>query len=478
MSYCQLCFFFLLLFCSPLLSEEGSFFTSDEWQQIGQQLPTDQDLIVFRDGKKVLGTVESIPLLHFSFGDMLLCVEDVLGISFSETAGQLKTQYITTRGFNLICSYLEKTFAFTERKAILEKSRRSTKNKLSYESIKREYDPKSISFILLHPRKEQVAQHTPFHNIRLKNGDQFPALLSSVPIVLSDGWKEQQLCLTDILSVEFEGGLHGTVLKGGVRRPLSYSFTKDPFVELHAAYQATSMKLPWERMECIFADNGEYYVPKAALSTRINIEDKVALSQIVIQDDEEELQKIAAKPGQADLSKMLYVPAGKFRITSPSGGAQNLLPTAKAPSYLIDLKGYYIDTQFVTNEQYRDFVEATGHKMPSHWARGALPPGFEHHPVVNVTHEDAKAYAAWVGKRLPTEIEWEIASGKFAGTLPDPLLGRFAEWTDTRLGDEATHNFVLRRKVTASEKAPAPRFSLPMSGANTFTGFRCALDER
>lgn len=69
---------------------------------------------------------------------------------------------------------------------------------------------------------------------------------------------------------------------------------------------------------------------------------------------------------------------------------------------------FSIDRFEVTNAQYTAFVAATGHAS----AGFADDPEFNRadQPVTGVQHADARAFCAWAGKRLPTELEWEKAA--------------------------------------------------------------------
>jgi formylglycine-generating enzyme required for sulfatase activity len=80
------------------------------------------------------------------------------------------------------------------------------------------------------------------------------------------------------------------------------------------------------------------------------------------------------------------------------------------------LKPFWIDTNLVTNAQYKQFLDAS-HYHPSDplnflrdWKDGMFPAGWEQKPVTWVSLEDARAYAKWAGKRLPHEWEWQYAA--------------------------------------------------------------------
>ena len=103
------------------------------------------------------------------------------------------------------------------------------------------------------------------------------------------------------------------------------------------------------------------------------------------------------------------------------------------PYQQVELDAFWIDRYPVTNAEYLAFVEATEHPRPAWWARwgGVFPAEYADHPVVGVSGTDATAYAQWLGKRLPTAAEWEVAMGHREGSLfawgddwPGPLALR------------------------------------------------------
>ena len=91
----------------------------------------------------------------------------------------------------------------------------------------------------------------------------------------------------------------------------------------------------------------------------------------------------------------------------------------------VQLSPYAIDLTPVTNAEFAEFLKATDYKPKhfenflKHWKNGTFPPGLDDHPVVYVDLNDARAYAKWAGKRLPTEEEWQYAAqGPYKQTYP------------------------------------------------------------
>ena len=98
------------------------------------------------------------------------------------------------------------------------------------------------------------------------------------------------------------------------------------------------------------------------------------------------------------LSEMVFVPSGAFRM------GNDLFPDER-PIHAVTLPSFYIDRHEVTRGRYFLFAQQTGE------AEESLPSQEEKElPVVQVSWTQATRYAAWIGKRLPTEAEWEKAA--------------------------------------------------------------------
>ena len=145
------------------------------------------------------------------------------------------------------------------------------------------------------------------------------------------------------------------------------------------------------------------------------------------------------------LKNMTLIPAGYFNLGSMNGLDD------EAPVVKVWIDSFYIDNHEVTNHEYKEFCDSTKTPYPVN------PPGDTSYfsrntdyPVINVTWNDAAAFAKWSGKRLPTEAEWEKAAK--AGSDFKYFCG------DSITGDDA--NF-LGKQGTDKWKHASPVGSFP-----------------
>jgi iron(II)-dependent oxidoreductase len=162
-----------------------------------------------------------------------------------------------------------------------------------------------------------------------------------------------------------------------------------------------------------------------------------------------------APPGACDATRfdgMVRVEAGDYPVgTSTAAGAYD----NERPCHRVHLDAFEIDAAPVTNAAYLEFmadggytrrelwspsgwrwVDETGTAAPRYWRQTAggwttrsmdrVAPPAPDHPVIHVCHHEADAFARWAGKRLPTELEWEVA----ASWDPEAGAARSYPWGD------------------------------------------------
>ena len=102
---------------------------------------------------------------------------------------------------------------------------------------------------------------------------------------------------------------------------------------------------------------------------------------------------------------MVLIPGGEFVMGQKGDGAHG-------PAHAVRLNPFHMDKYEVTNTQFLKFCEATEARLPEFWRMKEFGSGpeFPNHPVVGIAWTEAKAYAEWASKRLPTEAEWEYAA--------------------------------------------------------------------
>jgi serine/threonine-protein kinase len=215
---------------------------------------------------------------------------------------------------------------------------------------------------------------------------------------------------------------------------------------------------------------------------------------------------------------MVLIAQGEFTM-----GSNESEELSEKPEHSVKVGSFYIDRTEVTNENYYEFVKVTRHPPPQDWIDGKFRPGEDKYPVVYVSWFDADAYARWLGKRLPTESEWEYAARgddkrlyPWGGSVFSPqnansketdknhpmpvgsypsgasrfgmldMAGNVAEWTasDYTLYPGSKANMEPGNKIirggsfffAASQAMVTTRWSVPPGTVKGYIGFRCAKD--
>ncbi|MGB0388776.1 MAG: bifunctional serine/threonine-protein kinase/formylglycine-generating enzyme family protein [Ardenticatenaceae bacterium] len=168
---------------------------------------------------------------------------------------------------------------------------------------------------------------------------------------------------------------------------------------------------------------------------------------------------VPALTSQKDGMTQLYVPAGEFLMGSQANDSD--ADQNEQPQRTVTLDAFWIDQTEVTNAMFGRFAQESGYQtdvqqvgsglvyLPSSdrweeiegtsWQQPVGPKstidGLGNYPVMQVSWNDANAYCEWVGRRLPTEAEWEKAArGTDGHQYPwgnDPVAGNLLNYCDT-----------------------------------------------
>ena len=148
-------------------------------------------------------------------------------------------------------------------------------------------------------------------------------------------------------------------------------------------------------------------------------------------------------PPAGSIEGMALIPAGEFQMGSDDGA------TDERPIHTVYVDAFYMDKYEVTNAQYKKFVDANpqwqkgridgrfhdGHYLQL-WKGNNYPEGKGDHPVGAMGWYAAMAYAQWMGKRLPTEAEWEKAAR-------GGLVGKTYPWGNTSDPTKANYDLAV-----------------------------------
>jgi hypothetical protein len=643
----------------PIFEQNDEFLTFTEWSEIYSQRCSSEDFIVLRDSNRLYGTLAQLPSIKYSFGEISFEPQDVAVVNCVQNQSQLILQYITREGQNFTGPAGNGKFQVLTGDLSQQNSR---------QRVKKDVEPKIVSLILLKERsRKNVRSDKRLFSLKLRNGDQFPALILTESLELSDGWKERSLNMDAIIELSFNGGVQGLVLEQHRPAQLGFHFLKNQYLMVQIPSYGSVLQLPWDQIQAIQAQNGGFFrepeegLPKiishplpdtideivlsnlqstfsdsfgntrgsllggahgamavhpkafkgldligmdklsppkalfneseadtwvmdiafdALIEKRVKTDEEIVreiAEALIFEDipridvdpeefdvialddiDEEEANRLAFealvkneekplnlaeielelesdladflatsflepfgeeiaeekiekkivqiedpsliaddlsnltpkliqdillgtvavdkdadltpqeiallkellgdeavfKPEETfekkeiDFAKMAYVAAGEL-IMSPTSPLEakakgTLIPLQNQVMLLVIAEGFYIDRTPVTNEEYELFVIAADYPSPRHWVNGKVPERQNNLPVVNVSYQDAKSYAVWCGKELPSTADWLRAQGNQAFQV-EPTLN---EWTTT------SHEKGQREVVTGNKTKP------------------------
>ncbi|SPE57296.1 conserved exported hypothetical protein [Verrucomicrobia bacterium] len=167
---------------------------------------------------------------------------------------------------------------------------------------------------------------------------------------------------------------------------------------------------------------GRFLRRQAQSSARTNLDTRTPTAITELVPVRERRVYLRPPPGMVELPaatlelriEMRVRECGFYDSAPPSGDVYNF--RTRRFDRTVAFPRLAMDEALVTNAQFAEFLAASRYrpKHPEnflkHWEHGRLPPGRADHPVVYVALGDARAYAQWAGKRLPTEEEWQYAA--------------------------------------------------------------------
>lgn len=162
---------------------------------------------------------------------------------------------------------------------------------------------------------------------------------------------------------------------------------------------------------------------------------------------------------------MVLVPAGSFLMGSDPRKDRAAGPQEQ-PQHEVYLDTFRIDRFEVSNVEYLRFVLGMGADWPKFWRENPFPEKAALHPVINVSWHEADAFCRWVGKRLPTEAEWEKSARGVDGRI-FPWGNEPAGWIKSNIahpGSKRGFKYPPLANINRYDKGTSPYGVYQMAG--------------
>ena len=305
-----------------------------------------------------------------------------------------------------------------------------------------------------------------------------PLILTRDPYVMANEWPADDETVWTVINLRFEttaGEIFELPSQEGARYYDAWNDYREIEVRSEGGQTYVPVTIGPRSAGCIVRTEGE-----ASYKSRRSGGGGFPTSGL---DENRALPVVPTEPHSgAAPEEMVEIPAGEFEMCiehRPREGAcyddVSYCWANTHPVRSLSMERFLMDRFPVTNREFKTFLEATGYEPDEptsflkHWTENEniagrmvsagreFPVGKENHPVVYVDLTDARAYARWAGKRLPTEEEWQYAA---QGTD-----GRIWPWGNGSLGSEGTMKANDRCNTDTADTTPVDSFP---GGASPF----------
>ena len=195
---------------------------------------------------------------------------------------------------------------------------------------------------------------------------------------------------------------------------MNASFQKVEALDRDPNLSPVSKVQMWQDFLNSYSNDNPFSIEDNGMRLKALVE-KIALriQPVIVDSSKPTISSVDVKITKLPDDEMVLIPAGTFMMGSDDGDDD------EKPEHQVYVDAFYMDKYEVTVAKYQQFLNANkSYPKRDEWDEQLQYPK---HPIVYVSWDDANAYAKWVGKRLPTEAEWEYAArGGYTGVGGKP----------------------------------------------------------
>jgi len=221
------------LFAEPITIAKG------QWRR--EQDRAHADLLILKDGTKLSGHIRDLPQLKFLFGGLPLEIDDISFLAVIRSHGVPKLEIRTWEDLTFVCAIPEERIALESHHSFVS------------QSLAQEIKFQTIDRILMQKRKSiysQLSQNLFY--LELKNGDCVPVVIGDKTIALHDGWDHFILESEQIVELEVDEGVFGTIIdETGSEIEFEEALVQQKRLHVQVYKSGQTVPIPWDQIQRI-----------------------------------------------------------------------------------------------------------------------------------------------------------------------------------------------------------------------------------